>query len=121
MLPTRAYRYCEPATTASGYGYYVFPAMDFSVRFDGYDIVWKWSGNDEWTPIPTLGHVQFPGFRDYFASLAPAECAEYAPPFLGVLEMPGYIQIWSGLMARPRSRLKSAGQVSGELWPARRL
>ena len=42
MLPTRAYRYCEPATTASGFGYYIFPPMDFSVRFDGYDVQWRW-------------------------------------------------------------------------------
>ena len=24
-LPTRAFRYCEPSTSASGYGYYIFP------------------------------------------------------------------------------------------------
>jgi hypothetical protein len=100
ILPTRAYRYCEPATTASGYGYYIFPAMDFSVRFDGYDVVWTYPGAGQWFPISTAGHAEFPGFKEYFASVAPPECADFAPPFLGVLEIPGFMQIWSGLVAR---------------------
>lgn len=99
MLPTRAYRYCEPATTASGFGYYIFPPMDFSVRFDGYDVQWRW-GDTDWQLIPKGRHVQYPGFRDQFAALAPEECADYAPPFLGVLELNGFMQIWSGLVAR---------------------
>ena len=100
MLPTRAFRYCEPATTASGFGYYVFPPMDFSLRFDGYDVLWTWQGVGEWFPIPKLGSVQFPGFRDYFASVAPADCAEFAPPFMAVLQEAGLVQIWTGLMVR---------------------
>ena len=34
-LPTRAFRYCEPATSASGYGYYIFPPISFSLQWDG--------------------------------------------------------------------------------------
>jgi hypothetical protein len=100
ILPTRAFRYCEPATTASGFGYYIFPAMDFSLRFDGYDVLWTYEGVGEWFPIPKLGAVQFPGFADYFDSVAPPECTQFAPPFLAVLEIPGFMQIWSGLVAR---------------------
>src|SRR3984957_18236069 len=100
MLPTRAFRYCEPSNSASGFGYYIFPAMDFSLRFDGYDVLWTYPGVTEWFPIPKLGAVQYPGFRDYFASVAPPECAEYAPPLMGVLQEPGFMQMWSGLMAR---------------------
>jgi hypothetical protein len=100
MLPTRAFRYCEPAAAASGFGYYIFPAMDFSLRFDGYDVMWTYQGVGEWFPIPKLGAVQFPGFRDYFAAVAPPECAEFAPPFMAVLQEAGYVQIWSGMLAR---------------------
>ena len=100
MLPTRAFRYCEPSTAASGYGYYVFPAMDFSLCFDGYDILWTYPGIGEWVPIPKLGSVPFPGFKDHFASLAPPEFADYAPHFMAVLQEPGFIQLWSGLMVR---------------------
>ena len=100
MLPTRAFRYCEPSTTASGFGYYIFPAMDFSVRFDGYDILWTYPGIGEWLPIPKLGGVQHPGFAEYFASVAPPECADYAPPLMGSLQEAGYMQMWTGLMVR---------------------
>ena len=100
MLPTRAFRYCEPSSSASGFGYYIFPAMDFSLRFDGYDVLWTYPGVSEWFPIHKLGGVQYPGFRDYFASVAPPEFAEYAPPLMAVLQEPGFMQMWSGLMAR---------------------
>ena len=30
MLPTRAFRYCDPVTTASAFGWYVFPPAAFS-------------------------------------------------------------------------------------------
>jgi Family of unknown function (DUF6065) len=100
MLPTRAYRYCEPSSTASGFGYYVFPAMDYTLRFDGYDVYWKYPAMDDWALIPKLGGVQYPGFRDYFASIAPPEFAEYAPPLMAVLQEPGFMQMWTGLMVR---------------------
>jgi hypothetical protein len=32
-LPTRAFRYCEPATSASGDGYYIFPPISFSLQW----------------------------------------------------------------------------------------
>jgi hypothetical protein len=100
ILPTRAFRYCEPAATASGFGYYIFPAMDFSLRYDGYDVLWTYQGVSEWFPIAKLGAVQFPGFSDHFDSIAPPECKGFAPPFLAVLEVPGVMQMWSGLVAR---------------------
>ncbi len=100
MLPTRAFRYCEPATTASGFGYYIFPVMDFSLRFDGADVLWTFRGVGEWFPIPKLSTMQYPGFADYFASLAPENCKEFAPPFMTVMQEPGFVQIWTGLMVR---------------------
>src|SRR5690242_14959889 len=67
-LPTRAFRYCEAATTAAAFGYYVFPPLNFSLMWDGNDISWTWDGVDEWYPLRS---VQYPGFRDEFDSLAP--------------------------------------------------
>ena len=96
-LPTRAFRYCEPATSASGYGYYIFPPIGFSVLWDGHDIMWTWEGAGDWFPLKS---AQFPGFRDQFDAIAPEEIREYSPPFLGALQEPGMIQLWTGLVAR---------------------
>lgn len=96
-MPTRAFRYCEPSASASGYGYYIFPPIGFSLMWDGHDIIWTFAGAAEWMPLKS---VQFPGFRDLFDSIAPAEIREYSPPFLSAFQEPGLVQVWSGLIAR---------------------
>jgi len=96
-LPTRAFRYCVPATTASGFGYYVFPPIAFGVRWDGNDIIWTWDGADAWYPLKA---AQFPGFREQFDAAAPPEVKEYSPPFIMALQEPGLLQVWTGLVVR---------------------
>ena len=96
-LPTRAFRYCEPSTSASGFGYYVFPPIGFSLQWDGHDIIWTWDGAAEWHPLRS---AQFPGFRAVFDAAAPAEIRDYAPPFVSALQEPGLVQIWTGIVAR---------------------
>jgi hypothetical protein len=96
-LPTRAFRYCEPAASAAGFGYYLFPPIGFSVQWDGHDIMWTYEGVGEWFP---LGAVQFPGFSDIFDAHAPEEIKGFSPPFLGSLQEPGLIQLWTGLVVR---------------------
>ena len=97
-LPTRAFRYCEPATSASGFGYYIFPPIGFALRWDGHDMMWTWDGvGGQWFPLKS---AQFPGFRDLFDSIAPDGIKEFSPPFLGALQEPGLIQMWTGLIAR---------------------
>lgn len=34
-LPVRATQLCPPVTTASGFGWYIFPPLDFAMRWDG--------------------------------------------------------------------------------------
>jgi hypothetical protein len=96
-LPTRAFRYCEAATTASSFGYYLFPPIGFSVQWDGHDMLWTHEGAGDWMPLTA---VQFPGFREYFDSIAPDEIKAFSPPFLGALQEPGLIQLWTGLIVR---------------------
>ncbi len=96
-LPTRAFRYCEPSTSASGYGYYVFPPISFSLMWDGHDIVWTFAGAPDWMPLKS---VQFPGFRAQFDAVAPPEIQEFAPPFLVSLQESGLVQVWTGIVAR---------------------
>lgn len=96
-LPTRAFRYCEAARVASGFGWYIFPPMDFSLVWDGADIFWSFEGSGGWLPLKA---VQFPDFRTRFDEIAPEHIRGYSPPFLAALPEPGLVQIWTGLVAR---------------------
>ncbi len=97
-MPTRAFRYCEAMTSASAFGWYVFPPITFSLMWDGgSEIFWTYKGQDAWFP---LRKVQFPGFADYYDRVAPAELRGFSPSFLAAFKEPGVVQIWSGLIAR---------------------
>jgi len=97
-MPTRAFRYCEAMTSASAFGWYVFPPITFSLMWDGgCDILWTFKGEDAWFP---LRKVQFPGFAAHFDAIAPAELKSFSPSFLAPFKEPGVVQIWSGLIAR---------------------
>ncbi|MBW4092593.1 MAG: hypothetical protein HIU82_16020 [Proteobacteria bacterium] len=97
-LPTRAYRYCEAVTSATGYGWWVFPPIDLELRWDGVDIFWRCAGLDEWLALAPA--AQFPHQAARFDAAAPAGLAGCSPPFLTVLPEPGAVQIWTGLLAR---------------------
>ncbi len=99
ILPTRAFRFCDAVVSAAGFGYYVFSPIDFSLMWDGSEIVWSWEGGPGWQP---LAAAQAPGFRDYFDGIAPDHIKEYAPPLVTALQEPGMVQLWSGLVARTR-------------------
>ncbi|MCO6415956.1 DUF6065 family protein [Siccirubricoccus sp. KC 17139] len=96
-LPTRALRYCDAVTQAAGFGWHVYPAMDFSLLWDGAQIWWHCEGLEEWSP---LGAAQFPHFAQRFDQAAPAAVRGYSPPFLTALQEPGVVQMWTGLAAR---------------------
>ena len=97
-LPTRAYRYCEAVTSASGYGWWIFPPMDMQIMWDGSDIYWHYDGAEDWLKL--MPSAQFPGFSDQFDAAAPPELRGFSPPFLTALPEPGALQIWTGLIAR---------------------
>jgi hypothetical protein len=97
-LPVRAYRYCEAVTTATAYGWWVFPPLDLQLLWDGHDIYWQRTGAADWLPLmPT---AQFPDFSGRFDAAAPQLLAGCSPPFLTALPEPGTLQIWTGLIAR---------------------
>jgi hypothetical protein len=99
MLPTRAFRYCDPVTTASAFGWYVFPPFAFSLQFDGTNIKWTFGTGEQWY---SLGTAQYPDFAQYFDEHAPDDLKGYSPPFITAFPEPGYVQIWSGLIARTK-------------------
>ena len=98
-LPTRAFRYCEAATTAAALGWYIFPPMGFRLYWTGTETYWTYAGAAAWYP---LGAAQFPDFRERFDAAAPSDVKAYSPTFLGALPEPGIIQVWSGLVAKTK-------------------
>ncbi len=97
-LPTRAYRYCEAVTSASAFGWWVFPPIDLHLMWDGSDIFWTWDQAVDWQPL--LPSAQLPDFPARFDDAAPQEIKGCSPPFLTALPEPGTLQIWTGLLAR---------------------
>jgi hypothetical protein len=96
-LPMIAVRYCEAIASASAFGWYLYPPLNFSLIWDGKEIAWTYEGADGWYP---LRGAQYPGFREIFAKIAPEAISELAPTFLVQGKLPGVVQIWSGYLAR---------------------
>jgi hypothetical protein len=96
-LPARASRFCDAVTVASGFGWYLFPPMDFSLLWDGIDMFWTYAGVQEWLPLTA---AQFPHLSRRFDAVAPESARGCSPPFLTTAPEPGLVQIWSGLIAR---------------------
>lgn len=93
-LPSRGFQYCEALRTASAFGWYVFPPIDFTLQWDGAEIIWTYRGAKAWYPLTS---VQFPGFSAEFDRAAPKHLRGFAPPFMTALPEPGLVQLWTGL------------------------
>jgi hypothetical protein len=93
LMPTMAFRHCEPMRLASGFGWYAFPAEEVCLRWNGSDVFIRADG--QWQP---LSRSELPGFDDYWNEHAPPELAGLAPPFVTRLQLPGMVQIWTGLL-----------------------
>ena len=96
-IPAKAYQYCEALCSASAFGWYVFPASDIRLMFDGSDVFVECEG--EWQ---LLSSMHLPGVDQWWDNQCPIELEGMAPPFLTSLGVPGYVQIWSGMLARTR-------------------
>ena len=103
-LPGRAMRWCDALTTATGFGWWLFPPMDIQLMWDGEQVFWSYGDAVAWLPLSGAanGAVQFPGFAHEFDQLAPEGLQGYSPPFLTALPELGAVQVWTGLLARTR-------------------
>jgi len=99
LIPTRAFRYCEAMCSASAFGWYLFPPMEFSLLWDGHDTVWSMDGHRTWH---NLNAVQYPDFYEQFNALCPESLIDQVPPMIGATNDPGIINLWTGLIARTR-------------------
>lgn len=97
MLPVRGYRYCEALATASAFGWYIYPPLNFCLMWDGVEVAWTYENAASWYP---LRGAQFPGFQEHFDRVAPEVARELVPSFLTAAREPGVVQIWSGYLAR---------------------
>jgi len=93
-LPVRGFQYCEALRAASSFGWYVFPPIDFTLQWDGSEVIWTYRGAKAWYPLTS---AQFPGYGALFDRLAPRHLRGSAPPFLTAVPGPGIIQVWTGL------------------------
>jgi hypothetical protein len=93
-LPARGFQYCEALRAASSFGWYVFPPLDFTLQWDGSEVIWTYRGAKAWYPLTS---AQFPGYRAVFDRAAPTRLCGFSPPFLTAVPEPGIIQVWTGL------------------------
>ena len=96
-LPARAVRYCEAVTSATAFGWWIFPPLEIELMWDGSDIFWRCEEIREWMPLQAS--AQMPDYASEFDSAAPAALRGCAPPFLTALPEPGALQMWTGLIA----------------------
>jgi hypothetical protein len=97
-IPLRAFKYCEPLTTANGFGWLLFPPVDFDLRWDGYACYWRRPTDSKWTQVQS---EVLPEMREGFREQAEKTGTEHFNfPFLSQMAEYGYIQIWSGLSVR---------------------
>lgn len=92
-LPSRGFQYCEALRTASSFGWYVFPPIDFTLEWDGSQIIWTYRGARAWYPLTS---AQFPGYSAVFDRTAPKRLRGFSPPFLSAVPDPGVVQVWTG-------------------------
>jgi hypothetical protein len=92
-LPSRGFQYCEALRTASSFGWYVFPPIDFTLEWDGSQIIWTYRGAKAWYPLTS---AQFPGYSAVFDRAAPKRLRGFSPPFLSAVPDPGVVQVWTG-------------------------
>lgn len=96
-IPLRAYQHCDPFTSASAYGWYIFPPITFGLLWDGAELYWSYPEFAEWHVLTT---TQLPNHRDIFALHAPSDFQELVPPFLTAFPEPGVVQVCMGLIAQ---------------------
>jgi len=97
-LPARAVRYCEALTSATAFGWWLFPPIDLQMLWDGTEIFWRCDDAPDWMPL--LPSAQLPDYAAQFDASAPEAVKGCSPPFLTALPEPGSVQLWTGLIAQ---------------------
>ncbi|MDM0078827.1 hypothetical protein QTH90_30780 [Variovorax sp. J2P1-59] len=93
-LPTAAFQYCEAMRSAASFGWYIFPPIDATLRWDGHEALYM-DDSGRWHPLSSvyLGDE----FADYWDEHAPEPMKGWRIPFMSSLFVPGIVQVWSGI------------------------
>jgi hypothetical protein len=97
-LPMRAVRYCEALTSATAFGWWLFPPIGLELLWDGTEVFWRCDAAPDWMPL--LPSAQLPDYTVEFDAVVPEDLKGCAPPFLTALPEPGTLQVWTGLIAQ---------------------
>jgi Family of unknown function (DUF6065) len=71
-LPSRAVQKCPPVTAASGFGWYVYPPVDFALRWDGQHTEFSVLRENEpaqWRSLAGFYDVKLPQLAEHIAGL----------------------------------------------------
>ena len=93
----RAVRYCEALTSATAFGWWLFPPIGIEMLWDGSEIFWRCDDAPDWMPLQPS--AQLPHYAAEFDAAAPEALKGCSPPFLTALPEPGSVQLWTGLIA----------------------
>jgi hypothetical protein len=93
VVPTMAFRHCEPLRQASAFGWYVFPATDIVLRYTGSETLLQTEGG--WQVLDKYWPAEFSA---HWNEHAPDDLVGFCPPLVSQLPVAGVVQIWSGLL-----------------------
>jgi uncharacterized protein DUF6065 len=111
-LSARAARVCSPITTASGFGWHVYPPADFAVRWDGMTSEWSLLDGNEpvaWQSLTGARDGVLPEAKDVRTTIEESEIGggevfdKYGgvPPFIQAdPRNPHMLEVITGLLAR---------------------
>ena len=111
-LPIRAAQFCVPIKAASGLGFYLYPPVDFAVRWDGQrtDVTWLDARGQatEWLPLDGGVDVHLPGSGEVRAAVPANRAADLdsvmdpeGTPFINADPRAAHqMEITTGLVAR---------------------
>ena len=101
-MPLRAFKYCEPVTAASGFGWYLYPPINFDLKWDGHLCSWRRAQSGRrWTPLRTVVPLDFSDQHKQQA-IRTGEDFMGSLPMLSHTPEYGIIQLWSGLVVRTK-------------------
>ena len=111
-LPSRAVKLCTPITSASSFGWYIYPPIDFAVRWTGSETEWSVLEENEpveWRSLAGGYDAKLPFAKEAVAQIPESRKDDFdvfdsyggAPPFIDADPRgPERVEIITGILAR---------------------